>query len=83
MITYEPFRRMTKERQISTYRLINYYKIGRSLLNRLKHDKPITTGTINDLCHNLGCRVEDILEYLPDDTEVLYRPSSVNYTEDK
>jgi Predicted transcriptional regulator len=67
MITYEPFRRMTREREISTYRLINYYKIGRSLLNRLKHDKPITTVTLNDLCCSLGCRVEDILEYRPDE----------------
>ena len=67
MITYAPFRRMTKEREISTYRLINYYNVGRSLLNRLKHDKPITTVTINDLCQSLNCRVEDILEYIPDE----------------
>ena len=69
MISYEPFHRMTKEREISTYRLVNYYRIGRSLLNRLKHNKPLTTVTINDLCHTFNCRVEDILEYIPDENE--------------
>ena len=40
MITYEPFYRTLKEREISTYRLINQYGISRSLLDRLKHNKP-------------------------------------------
>lgn len=81
MITYEPFRRMTKERNISTYKLINYYAIGRSLLHRLKHDLPITTVTLNDLCLHLNCRVEDIVEFHRDESENVYLPSSVNYTE--
>ena len=81
MITYEPFRRMTKERNISTYKLINYYAVGRSLLHRLKHDLPITTVTLNDLCLHLNCRVEDIVEFHRDESENVYLPSSVNYTE--
>ncbi|MDD6308761.1 MAG: helix-turn-helix transcriptional regulator [Clostridia bacterium] len=31
---------------------------------RLKHNKPITTVTINDLCEILDCSVEDIVEYV-------------------
>ncbi len=81
MITYEPFRRMTKERNISTYKLINYYAVGRSLLHRLKHDLPITTVTLNDLCLHLNCRVEDIVEFHRDESENVYLPSSVNYPE--
>ena len=66
MITYEPFYRTLKERGISTYRLINQYGISRSLLDRLKHNKPITTVTLNDLCQFLDCRVQDILVYVKD-----------------
>ncbi len=55
-----------KEKHISSYRLINYYQISRSMLDRLKHDKPITTTTLNSLCEILDCRVEDIITYIPD-----------------
>lgn len=63
MISYEPFYRTIKEKGISTYKLINTYGISRSLLDRLKHNKPISTTTIDDLCRFLDCRVEDILIY--------------------
>lgn len=64
MITYEPFYKTLKEKGITTYKLINQYGISRSLLDRLKHNKPISTVTLNDLCKILDCRVEDILLFV-------------------
>ncbi len=64
MITYEPFYKTLKEKNISTYKLINEFGISRSLLDRLKHNKPITTVTINDLCSILDCPVEDIVKFI-------------------
>lgn len=69
MITYDPFYKTLKERSISTYKLVNKYNLSRSLLDRLKHNKPISTVTLNDLCNILCCRVEDILAYVPDDSK--------------
>lgn len=66
MITYRPLYETMKAKNISTYRLVNEYGISRSLLDRLKHDKPISTVTLNDLCTILDCRVEDILLYQKD-----------------
>ncbi len=66
MISYEPFYNTLREKGVSTYKLINQYSISRSLLDRLKHNKPISTVTLNDLCTILGCKVEDILIYIPD-----------------
>ena len=66
MISYEPFYNTLKNKGISTYKLINQHGISRSLLDRLKHNKPISTVTLNDLCTILSCRVEDILIYIPD-----------------
>ena len=63
MISYKPFYETIKSKNISTYKLINDYNISRSLLDRLKHNKPITTVTINDLCTILECKVEDIVKY--------------------
>ena len=67
MINYAPLYRTLKEKGITTYKLIKDHNVSRSLLDRLKHDKPISTVTLNDLCGILHCRVEDILEYIPDE----------------
>lgn len=64
MISYEPLYETMKKKGITTYKLINDHGISRSLLDRLKHNKPITTVTLNDLCKLLDCRVEDILIYI-------------------
>ena len=64
MISYEPFYKTLEEKGISTYKLITKYNISRGLLDRLKHNKPITTVTINDLCKILNCKVEDIMVYI-------------------
>ena len=32
---------------------------------KLRKNKPITTTTLNDLCRILGCKVDEILEYVP------------------
>ena len=63
MISYEPFFKTLKEKELTTYKLINTYGISSSLIDRLKHNKPITTVTINDLCKILDCGVDGILEH--------------------
>lgn len=69
MISYEPLYRTMKEKGITTYTLIQKYGISRSLLDRLKHNKPISTVTLNDLCTFLDCKVEDILLYIKDEPD--------------
>lgn len=67
MISYEPLYKTLKQKGFSTYRLINEYGISRSLLDRLKHNRPITTVTLNDLCSILKCKVEDVIIFIEDD----------------
>ncbi len=66
MISYQPLYETLKAKNISTYKLINEYGISRSLLDRLKHNKPISTVTLNDLCNILHCKVEDVLVFIDD-----------------
>lgn len=65
MISYEPFYKTMRERGITTYQLVNRFGVSRSLLDRLKHNRPISTVTLDDLCRFLECRVEDVLVYVP------------------
>ena len=66
MITYEPFYKTLKEKGVTTYKLITYYGVSRSLIDRLKHNKPISTVTLDDLCKILDCHVEDIVCFKKD-----------------
>ncbi|MBR6780347.1 MAG: helix-turn-helix transcriptional regulator [Clostridia bacterium] len=66
MISFSPFYKTLREKNISTYKLINQYGISRSLLDRIKHNKPMTTATLNELCNILNCDITDIIEYTKD-----------------
>lgn len=67
MISFAPFFLTLKKKGISTYKLINQFGVSRSLIDRLKHNKPITTVTLNDLCTYLNCEIQDIVEFKNDD----------------
>lgn len=56
-----------KQKGISTYVLIRKHSFSRGTLDSLKQNRNISTATLNDLCGILSCRVEDVLEYLPDE----------------
>lgn len=68
MIKYDRLWDTLKKKNISQYKLITEYGIDKAQLHRLRHNMVIKTITINNLCHILNCRVEDIMEYVPDDT---------------
>ncbi len=67
MISYEPLWRTMKQKNVTTYALINKHNISSATINRLKQGGGISTMKINDLCKILGCRVEDIIEYIEEE----------------
>lgn len=69
MIDYSPFWKTLKTSTESTYTLINKYHISSSTLDKLRKNKPLNTTTINDLCRILDCRIEDICQYVPSDSD--------------
>lgn len=69
MINYEPFWNTLKSANESTYTLINTYHVSSALVNRIRHNKPISTRTVNDLCIILKCQVDDIICYTPNEYE--------------
>ena len=69
MISYKRFWETLRLSAETTYTLIRNHHISSSTIDKLRKDKPITTTTINDLCRILVCRVEDILVYVPCDSD--------------
>lgn len=66
MITYDPLWRTMKQKGITTYTLIKNYSFSRGTLDSLKQNRNISTATLNDLCNILSCRVEDVIQHIPD-----------------
>ena len=69
MIDYSPFWDTLEQSNENRYTLTNKHHLSHSTLHRLKHNKDISTRTINDLCRILNCPVESILEYVPPETD--------------
>lgn len=63
MISFSRFWLTLKLCDMSTYSLIKDYHISGSTINRLRHNKPISTTTIDRLCEILRCDVDEIMEY--------------------
>ena len=63
MIVYDRLWETMKKRNISQYRLIKYYKVSASQINRLKQNTCVSTHTLDMLCTILQCSVEDIMEF--------------------
>ena len=69
MIVYDRLWETMKERQISQYKLDREYGFSPGQIDRLRKNQNITIFTLNRLCEILQCRVEDILEYRPDEPD--------------
>ena len=64
LISYDPFWKTLKKKNITTYTLINKYNISSATIDRMKKGNGISTMKIDDFCRILNCRVSDIIEYL-------------------
>lgn len=69
MIDYTPFWDTLLASDDNWYTLTHKHNINPATLHRLKHNKPISTVTIDTLCRILDCQTNDIIRYVPDDNE--------------
>lgn len=69
MIDYSPFWNTLENSTETTYTLINHHHVSSAIIDKLRKNKPINTTTLNDLCRILDCRLEEIAQYVPSDTD--------------
>ena len=53
---------------ISQYALIKKYHVSPGQITRLKRNESVSTNTIAMFCQILDCKVEDVMEYIADNT---------------
>ena len=68
MIKYDRLWTTLKAKNISQYRLIKDYGIDKAQLHRLRKNMVVKTLILDSLCRILDCKIEDIMEYVPDNT---------------
>ena len=59
--------RLKNNMTVSTHTLITKYSFSKGTLDAMKHNRSITLTTLNDICSILGCSVEDVILYIPDE----------------
>ena len=69
MISYQRLWETMRTKGITQYALIHFYHVSPAQITRLKRNESVSTHTIAMFCRILKCRVEDIMEYLPDEGE--------------
>ena len=68
MVSYTPLWRTMEKCGATTYTLQVKGGISSSTIRRLKAGDSVSTNTLDALCKVLNCTIQDIVEYLPDQT---------------
>ena len=69
LISYEKLWNVMKDKGISQYTLIKKHHVSPGQITRLKRNESVSTNTIEMFCKILGCKVGDIMEYIPDNDD--------------
>ena len=67
MIVYDRLWITLKKKNISQYALIKDYGLDKAQLQRLRKNMVVKTVILNRLCSILDCKIEDIMEFVPDE----------------
>ena len=67
MISYQRLWETMREKHVTQYTLINKHRVSPSQITRMKRNESVSTHTIEMFCRILDCRVEDVMEYIPDE----------------
>lgn len=66
MISYRPLWITMRQKGITQYALIHRFKVSPGQITRMKRNESVSTHTIGMFCAILDCRVEEIMEYIPE-----------------
>lgn len=67
MISYAPLWKTMKKKGATTYTLRAKGGISGSTMLRLQTNQSVSSNTFDALCKLLNCRIQDVVEYVPDD----------------
>lgn len=66
-MAYEKLFSLMKEKGLTTYQIRKGRIVTETTLQKLREGKNVTTDSLSNLCHALGCQPGDIMEYVDDE----------------
>lgn len=66
MIRYDRLWATMEAQGMTQYRLIKQHNFSAGQIGRLKKNMHVSTHTLDTLCTLLGCKISDIIEYIPE-----------------
>lgn len=66
MLSYKPLFRLLLERDMSKTQLKNGVSLSPNVMSKLSKGEYVSMEVIERICKYLNCRIEDIVEILPD-----------------
>lgn len=68
-VTYKKLFHLLIDRGISASQLTEQAGFSANILTRLRRDQYVSLDSIEKICLALGCKVDDILEFIPTERE--------------
>lgn len=68
-VTYKKLFHLMIDRGITNAGLMEKAGFSANIITRLKRDNYLSLDTIEKICFALGCKVDDILEFIPEQKE--------------
>ncbi|MBT9788747.1 helix-turn-helix domain-containing protein [Clostridium sp. MCC344] len=66
MLSYKPLFRLLLERDMSKTQLKNGVSLSPNVMSKLSKGEYVSMEVIERICKYLNCRIEDVVEILPD-----------------
>jgi putative transcriptional regulator len=65
-VCYKKLFHILIDRDMTTLQLVEKAGFSANIITRLKRDEYVSLESIEKICSVLGCKVDDILEFVPD-----------------
>lgn len=66
MISFKPLWKTLIDKNLTREDLREALKLSSTTIANMGKNKDITTKTLNRICSFLNCKIEDVIEYVPD-----------------
>ena len=68
MISFKPLWVDLVKREQKKLDLLEIADISRGTLSKMSKNEPVNLKIIDNICREFGCRVEDVIEFVPDNS---------------
>ena len=69
MLSYKPLWKTLIEKDVKKTELVNRKILSWTLIDKMKKGGALSLSTVEKICQYLDCRIEDVVEYVPDQAQ--------------